>query len=419
MKRGVTIGLSVAPDRLTALTSTRPRGAREVVVAVTELADLTAPSLVRAFDGLADTLEADSVTAHVSIMPPLVELKTLQMPRVGRRTLAEILERRAAHSFMSACEVCVVGVEPLAPGRRSPVRVAATCASEGLIEDLLSAADEAGWTVASIVSGYDALAAGLSQAKGRASREFVTRIRHDDISESLHVVDGRACCVRRQRGPNETSPKDTGPACGATDVPEADPAGDGDATSFPHVAARHAEHARGPELAPSSRRRARITSGRRLGAGLLGTAALLLILAGWAEHQGVQRELAHVQTARSAIAPRVEAVLAKRDQAATFDRGLTLLTTLEASAPDWTGIIADLAERLPPDASLSWMHGLADSVRIEGTARDASSVLESLRQSSVLSRVRAEAPFEREATERGNVERFRLAAAITPRSVRP
>jgi hypothetical protein len=66
-----------------------------------------------------------------------------------------------------------------------------------------------------------------------------------------------------------------------------------------------------------------------------------------------------------------------------------------------------------------WMHGLADSLRIEGTARDASSVLESLRQSQALSRVRAEAPFERETTERGDVERFRLAAEILPRSVEP
>jgi Tfp pilus assembly protein PilN len=288
-----------------------------------------------------------------------------------------------------------------------------------MIEDLYAAADEAGWTIAAVVSGYNAVAVGCAGADGDATSGFIVPIRYDGRAEALHVARGRACCVRRYRDPTEAAAADLVPACGAADVPVADPAGESSSASFAQTAARHAGDVQGPELIPRGRRHARIRSGRRLGVALLSAAAGVLLVAAWAEHRGVGRELALVQAARSAVAPRVEAALATRDQLATLDRGLVLLSSLHASAPDWGAVVGDLAERLPPDASIMWMHGLADSLRIEGTARDASSVLESLRQSQVLSRVRAEAPFERETTERGDVERFRLAAEILPRLAEP
>lgn len=415
MKRRTAVGLAIAPGGLTAVVR-RGENGEPAMSATTDIDALTASSLALAFRALAEEIGTGSIVAHVAILPPLVELKTLQMPPVRRDKLNELLEARITRSFLTGAEDAVVAAEPVGRRRGSPVRVAATCTPEKLVESVLEAADEAGWVIRSIASGYDAVAAAASRLAPDEARELTVPLVHDDIVEWLHVVEGRACCVRRGHGGSGAAASPRAPACGAEAVANIDAL---DASRSAHLgvfAARHAHLARGTELVPRAVRTARTRAGRRAGFSLLATVAVVLIIAAWAELQGIDRELHIVQEARAGIATQVEAVLAQREQLATMDRGLALLSTLETSAPDWTTVLADVADRLPDDASITWMHGLADSLKFEGTARDASGVLESLRSSRVLSRVRADAPFERESTERGEVERFRLAAEISPRS---
>lgn len=416
MKRRTVVGLAVAPDGLTAVVCGGGNG-EPSVSATTDIDEISALALASAFRALGEEVGSTSLVAHVALLPPLVELKTLQMPPVRRSQLTELVEARARRCFVRAAGRAVVATEPISSAPGSPIRVAATCASETLIESLFEAAEEAGWTIASVVSGYDAVAAAVSR-RSRDEAEAAVPLVQDGLVEWLHVVDGRACCVRRGRAESDEAPP-LEAACGAVDVVAIDDPAAVASLPLGVLAARHAHMAHGPELVPRELRTIRTRAGRRVGSSLLAAAAVMMIVAAWAEHRGVERELEYVQEARSAVALRVEAVLAKRDQLATLDRGLVLLSTLEASAPDWARVLTDLADNLPTDASITWMHGLADSLRVEGTARDASRMLESLRQSRVLSRVRADAPFERQSTESGEVERFRLAAEITPRSDGP
>lgn len=401
------IGLTVSGEGLTAV-SLDERGVTGALEASLSLASLTRASLSDALTELRGRLDVEAINARVAVLPPLVELKSLELPWVGREKLTAMLESRSTRHFLSASGRDVVAIAPMSSTRRSPVRVAATRVSHDLVGSLCRAAEDAGWRIETVVSGYDVLAAQWVETADAAD-EFVGSLLRDDVSEHVHVVGGRACCVRRVRRDRTDADPPPRAACGAEPAVALPPR---QARELPgDVAARTAE-VDAPEIALPETRASRRSVGRRIGALLLAAAAAALIVVAGMADWGVRRELDAVHTARASIRPQVESLLDERRQLATLEEGLTLLSTLEWTAPDWPLLLEDLAERVPAEAHLVWMQAAADSLRIEGTARDASAVLDALRGSELMSRVRAEAPFERVETERGERERFRLVADI-------
>lgn len=410
-RKRMRIGLAVSGDGLTAVSLDPARGDAGRFEATVSLPDLTRATLSRAFAGLRGQLDVEAIDARVALLPPLVELKTLELPWVGREKLTAMLESRSTRHFLSASGKDVVAIAPMSSTRNSPVRVAATRVSRDLIESMLAAAEKAGWRMETVVSGYDVLARHwVETADGAAAEEFVGALLRDEVAEFVHVARGRACCVRRMCRARFDPDRPPAPmACGAEPTVALPPHDARDLVG--DVAARMAEVV-SPELSLPETRASRRSVGRRIGAFLLAAAAVALLVAAGVSRWGVSRELEAVRTARASIRPEVESLLAERRQLATLEEGLGLLTSLERTAPDWPLLLEDLARRVPTDAHLVWMQASADSLRIEGTARDASAVLEALRGSDAISRVRAEAPFERVETERGERERFRLAADV-------
>ncbi|MEJ2218702.1 MAG: hypothetical protein P8099_19105 [Gemmatimonadota bacterium] len=91
---------------------------------------------------------------------------------------------------------------------------------------------------------------------------------------------------------------------------------------------------------------------------------------------------------------------------------LTVIDTLEATAPRWSVLLAGIARGLPQDAYLAALRGGPDSVFVVGVAGDAAPVFAGLRGIPGVAAVRAQAPIRREARPDGAVERFTLAIGL-------
>jgi hypothetical protein len=334
---------------------------------------------------------------HIALVPPLVEVRRLELPCLREVELRRVLTRDVGRYFLGLRSPQVIAAVPLSSRRVSPVPVMVAAADAGLVEEIYQTAEKARQEIAGPVPGYFAWEAASvlwPQARGGMGHLVV---RGEERTDVLRLERGRLTLVRRLQH---------------SDGPEI-PAGSVFLESPDALAAVFAPRASGPELLPEStrqeRRRRVVALSRRLWA----TACALALAAAGLELWGAHRELDAITARREAMARQVTEAMAVRTAIEEIEARIGALASAEGSARRWSATLASVAEHLPRDAYLVELRGSRDSLQLEGVARQAAGVFESFHQAPGMAGVRAQGPIRQEAQDsQAPVERFSLAARL-------
>lgn len=450
--RPVTVGVALSATELCAVRRTSP-GAGAGVWRL-PLQPLNGdgsgwPALTAALRELSRILGVGGGHLEVALMPPLTEIRRLDLPPMGESELHLLLARNATRYFVGARAAQLVGTS-MAPRRPSgpPGGVMAAAAPQRLVLALHAAAREAGWAVASVSPAEGAWCAAASALWPATARQaFALLVCGEDRTELLQLEQGRLSGVRRFRagaadaalvgeaiasvpgsskGGGTSRVSAVGVAAQRGDLARALAAAGLPVTAAPAEWTERANHAdvlaaefAGPGAAPLLRSEATLASRReqirRAVTRMSVAAAVLLLLAGALELWGAKRQLRAVQADRAAIKPRLSATLVGRTSVETAFRQLAALAATQRGAPRWSGVIAELGVHLDPQAHLTSLRARDDSVVVEGIAASAARAFDSMAQTPGLANVRAAAPVRRESPQGGPAqERFAIAAVVKP-----
>jgi hypothetical protein len=337
---------------------------------------------------------------HVALLPGLSELRRLSLPPLKPGDLRDVVRRNLPRYFPR-------GDKPLAFGAQVvPGGVWVAVAPLDIVSALEQGTRAVAWRLESVSPAEIAWA-----QHGAASGATEMVVRLDDRVETLHFDRDGLTEIRRT--PRRLAPPDAN----GLESPET-------------VAAALAQKTAGPEIVSDGEWSRRSVAVRR-GAGWLAAAAVLVVLlAGAVQWWGETRELAMLRGARAQHAPQVAQALASRQRADSLESRYAILSqgaltpggssgldpalgkTLGSSLP-WSGLLAEIAERLPRTAYLTAFQASGDSITLEGVAKDAGPVLEALRSAPHIAALRATAPIRREVRDSGRtVERFSLGARL-------
>jgi hypothetical protein len=397
--------------------------------------------LGHALEELRRTVRPKAGALHVALLPPLVQIRRIELPRLTEDELRRVLAREAGRYLLDPPAHPLVATWTRLGGRRSPVPYLAAFADAELVATIHTAAEQAGFRTTRVLPAHVAWEAGArrhAQAARRGRGHLV--ISDEDRIETLVFEDGWVRVCRRAGADDlpailadEVRPGSVEEVASWLGVvaPEAvrqriedsvrlhgiSPAGVSHNLppfrSPAALAAVGAPLARSGELLPQPIRQERWRRERRLSHWLLAGAAAMVLLSAALELWGAHRELAALQAERRAMRPLVARAMELRETVDGVRARLQSLAAAEAGASRWTGIIANVAENLPSDAHLLSLRGAGDSLVLDGVAGRAAGTFESLRRAPGVAGVRAEAPIRQEAQDSAApVERFSLGARL-------
>ncbi len=372
-----------------------------------------------------------------ALLPPLVNVRTVNLPRLRNEEATAVLERHAARYFAGVRGPQVVALRPVDRLRGAPDRILAAAAPESWLAEARRILDDAGfrpsppvpatdaWVTAArvdgdLVDGAVAVADGsqviLVAVRGGAAVDVallpVSAASH--LAERAAALAGGGPVLVSGEGESRAFLEEAldGQLAGGLDIRLApvDPRA---------TAARHAtDTSPSLSLVPAAERAARRRREHRLASGLLAGALVLLVIAGLLELWGVNRELAAVRAERRSIASEVATAMGERESLDRSSATIAALDSLGRTTPAWAGFVTDLARYLPADAHLAALRGEPDSVAVEGVAADAAGVFIALRRVPGVREVRARSPIRREQQPGGAIERFSVAARLDARDAR-
>lgn len=396
------------------------------------------PALAEAFAALGG--EPGATRISISLIPPLAEIRVVELPPIRDDEAERVLARGAGRYFVTARQPHLVGiVRGGRVSRGAPRRVVAAAAPARLIALIHAAARNAGFTVDGIgpaESAWSAAATTFWPAFERGTA--CVAVSHADRTDLLRLQGGRLAAVRRFRagaldaemiaaairGEDASQPARLAAfgvrdqrsavvrALAAIGITVTVPSDDGGAASNPSaIAAAFAVPASGPlfrteDVRASSRGDAwRATR-------LVAAAALILVMFGAAmQLWGVRRQLQAVRDQRASLAPRLSTTLAGRSSLETAYRMVSALSVAQRGVPEWSRTLVGLSDAVPDDAYLTAFRTRGDSVIVEGLAVHASAVFDAMEQLPGLANVRAASPVRREVQDdRAALEHFTIAA---------
>lgn len=396
------------------------------------------PSLTAALRDLARNTAGG--TLSVVLMPPLAEVRALDLPALREDEQRMLVTRNAQRYFVGARGQQLVAVA--ASRRRAasePTVVAA--ASMRLITAISAAARDSGWMIDSIAPAEGAWAAAAKALwPAFAQRTGQLIVLHHDHTDMIHLRDGRVDGVRRFRSGaadasriaeaintntpaaprvgvvgNSESRKELTRALSAAGISVNGPSAQFlDVAELPEqLAAAFAGPKNDLVLRTDDLRGAQQKRAKRFALYIAAAAVVLVIIAGTIELWGVRRQLRDVQAQRAALKPKLAATLVGRTSIETAYRQLGVINASERTTPQWTVALVRIAEHLNEDAYLTAFRGRGDSVVVEGIADHAASVFTDLEKTPGLSRINAAAPVRREAPNGADAtERFTIAAHL-------
>lgn len=409
--RATGVGVAIAPDRVTARGAGRPASGLAWERA---LPPLDAPgaewreALRDAFRSLR-AAAPDARSLHVTLLPPIAEVRVSQLPPVGAERLRPVIARDASKYFPVGNEPQVVQVrERGARTNGAFTRHLLSAAPERVVEDILAAATAAGWTVASLAPAHDAwAAAALGDARSNGANANgackLALVRSADRVDSFEIADHAVTHVRRYRSA-DAADDPAGTRVLASNAGEA-------AALAARFAALPDDASLWPERVYAARARHAWTLAGRFALAAFAMVVITLAL----EWIGSGGALARVSAARAAVRPRVQTALRLRDSLELFDQRRAMLERFGAARPRWSATLVEVGRALPDDASLLLLRTNGDTLVLTGDAAHAATVFTAFAQSKAFRGVRAEAPIQQQV-EGGEVvaERFTLAAQRRP-----
>ncbi|HEY4137058.1 MAG TPA: hypothetical protein VGN65_01285, partial [Casimicrobiaceae bacterium] len=292
------------------------------------------PSLANALSDLARAIGVSEGTLAVSLMPPLTEVRQLELPPLAETDLQRVLARDAGRYFVNGRAPQIIGASiPAKRSRRGPIAVVAAAASARLVASIRAAAASAGWTIAEIGPAESAwTGAALTMWPAFAKQNAYALITHDDRTDLLQIESGRLAGVRRFRagaadapmiadvvGPSarvgiagsSSSRKELTSSLAALRVTAATPTNDRSnaSDSADALAAQFAGSDAGPLLRTEDAVAGQAANARRTMWTIFGAAAALLIIAAGVELVGVHHQLDLVRADRAALKPQLSATL--------------------------------------------------------------------------------------------------------------
>jgi len=396
------------------------------------------PSLSSALAELARTLGVTEGTLAISLMPPLTEVRRLELPPLSDDDLQRLLARNASRYFVNARGTQIVGASAATRRvRRGPAPVVAAAASARLVASIRAAAEQTGWTVESISPAESAWGnAALAIWPAFARQNSYALIAHDDRTDLLQLEDGRLAAVRRFRagsadaamiadtvGPTarvgiagrSQARRDLSVALSGHRITVAGPNGEfAAAAESPDVlAAQFAGGEVGPTLRTESAIALERAGARRATWMISGAAAALFVVAALVRLWGVHHQLNLVRAEREKIKPQLSSTLVGRTTVDATYRHLATLGTAERAAPQWSVVIGNLSATVPEEAHLTAIRARGDSLLVDGLAEHAARVFDALEKTHGLIDVRAASPVRRELQEGGGtLDHFTIAARV-------
>ena len=364
--------------------------------------DLPWSDLMAALEEL-KTVADSRAPLYISLLPPLAELRLLELRGLRVSEAARVVRRDPGRFFLAPHGP--LDVELSGSGLRRTAPFVTVAAPRAIVEALGAAADASGWSLRGIVAAPQSWAAflGASKESGR-SRELVVTLDHQMIV--LRARRGMIESLRRLPAHADIRQ--------ATLHPDAMLIGSADEAMS--VAARFAPRAKGPRLLPASARDAVRRRRRRQRLVHVGTAAALLVLAAITDLARADAERARLAAERARIHGRVVQAAAVRESIAVLRDRVRELDTLASPPRWWSELIPRIGDALPTDAALLSLGGADDSVRIEGEATRAAPVFEALRTSGAVKSLAADGAIRQETRGELAFERFALIVRLTPTS---
>jgi hypothetical protein len=401
------------------------------------------PALTAALRELASAPGNADGSLSVALLPPLAEVRQLDLPPMRDDEMRQLLTRNTSRYFVGVRAPALVGTIASARAGGSESRAVGIAASARLVAAIHASARESGWAVDAILPAEGAWAAAAGVLwPASARRASVLLVTHDDRTDLLQLTDGRLMGLRHFRsGAADASLvaeaiRELMPAPGvarvaaiglaeprrelsrslaASGISLASPLAEwADAADSPDLlAAAFAGADAKPVLVSDEVRASRAERARRATRLVALAAAAVLLLAAAFELWGARRALAVVQDQRAAIRPQIASTLVGRTTVETAFRQLAVLGAAERSAPRWSAVVAGLGAQLSDDAYLTAFRGRGDSVVVDGLAAHAARAFDAMEKTPGLADVRAAAPVRREAPTGGEaMEHFTIAARL-------
>ena len=428
--RAQRIGVAIAPDRATALlVGTGVSASVECALAY----DSDPAAIAAVFIELKNALSIAAgrmlgkADLDIALVPPLSEVRLVQLPPLRAHEAIAVLKRDAARYFVGGNGQRALAIQQ--PKRRgnAPQPALAAAASATFIDQLYNAASAAGWRVRTVVPALSAWSSATTRASG------APRLLAAQSGDVIHVLRIDAAPTQLRRVPldalNEVR-EAAGSGPGRAFVwcsPELKAALEESLTAAGWqiqstqsadpllIAAQFAGKA--PiELIPETRAQMRVARQRALALRLALTAVALLVGAAGLQLWGEQRELNAIRAQRAAIKKEVAPLLALRDSANQVNDRVGRIEDLRAGASHLTAAVIDLATLLPSNTYITAIHANGDSLTVEAAGAQAGGALQTLRTSEVLRDIRLRGSVDRRMEEGAvTTERFTFTARVVPR----
>ncbi len=441
--RRIVTGVAISPTELCAADIRLRRNEDRIWRATLEPAPNDGvgwPSLVSALSSLAGEIGATDGLLAISLLPPLTEVRRLELPPLNEVELQRLLARNASRYFVNARGAQVVGAA--IAGRRSrgvPAAVVAASASARQVAMIRTAAQQAGWTVQSVAPAESAWAGAMLTMWPTLARQAAWGIvTQRDRTDLMQFEGGRLVGVRRFRagaadaamivdaiGPAArvgvigvaAQRRELLSALAGHAITPSTPIGEwSNAADQPELLAAHFA---GREVGPVLRGEEAVVVERaraqRASWFVAAAAILILVLSAGVELWGVHRQLAIVRAERARIRPQIASTLLGRTNVDATSRNLATLNAVDRDAPHWSVIITTLSQAITDDAYLTAIRARDDSLVVDGLAEHASRVFDALQRSKVVVDVKSAAPVRRELQDDGSaLDHFTISARVPP-----
>jgi hypothetical protein len=402
------------------------------------------PSLANALRELAEALGVTGGRLAIALMPPLTEVRRLDLPPLKPEELQQLLSRNAGRYFLTAREPQFVGTTMTRrASRNGPAPIVGASASARLVNAIYAAAREAGWIVEGVVPaeiGWRVAATSLWPAFARGVSHVL--VHHADRTDLLQLENGNLAGVRRFRAGavdaeliasalQESRSNGTPPRVGSLgtleprqalanslsrasadlSAPPADWSGPSADPMF--VAATFVTPDEGLTLRTHDVVESRAARGRRITWSIIAATVGLLIVAAGLELWGVRRELNAVNAERAKIRPQLQTTLTGRTNFETSNRKLSALFAAHRQSPYLSGVIASVTDALPEDAYLLSFRAHRDTLVLDGLAKHAAAAFDALEARPELANVQSIAGVQRQLQEDGTaLEHFTVQARM-------
>lgn len=336
------------------------------------------------------------VFASVAILPPLAQVKRIELPRMSDDDRRLAVQTNVNRYFVDIGGAPLCAVAALRRSvRASSVPFLAAATSASLVDDLIVAFAKEGFVIERIVPAHvawtvDVLAHCRTLRRGMASigvcggcEDTVLELAAGSLVMTRRLrrseMDGRLSRFDRRSGSALIGADANGPSAAV-------------------LAARGVSATRLLEIVSDSDRRARAHAERRMSRVLIAVACVCLVGAGMSYRWGLARELSGVVARRAALHAIVGRAIAARDSAQQLAADVAALVDLERSAPRWSAVLSRLSMALPEDADVTSFRAAADSVTVEGQAANAAHVFSALRKAPGVRSIGTTGPIRREAS---------------------